>query len=223
MTRQKAILVSLSENNFEMKIAIIGSGNVGGTLALKWANKGHQIFIGTRDQNNFKGQDLLENGNIRAQSIPEAVRSAEVILMAVPATMTVEVTKSLGDTSGKLIIDSMNMINGRGPKGYQNTADAILDHTATDDLAKCFNTTGFNNMKNPKYGNLSLDLFTCGDSKTAKKAAVELARDAGFENCYDIGGNDKFSLMEEFAWFWINLAMVQGQGREIGFKLLKRG
>jgi hypothetical protein len=29
-------------------------------------------------------------------------------------------------------------------------------------------------------------------------------------------------LMEQFAWFWINLAMFQGQGREIGFKLLKR-
>ncbi len=46
--------------------------------------------------------------------------------------------------------------------------------------------------------------------------------DAGFANCYNVGGNDKFELMEKFAFFWINLAMFQGQGREIGFKLLKR-
>jgi hypothetical protein len=37
-----------------------------------------------------------------------------------------------------------------------------------------------------------------------------------------VGGNDKFFLMEQFAFFWINLAMMQGQGREIGFALLKR-
>ena len=51
---------------------------------------------------------------------------------------------------------------------------------------------------------------------------MKLSIDAGFGNCYHIGGNDKFPLMEQFAWFWINLAMFQGQGREIGFKLLKR-
>jgi hypothetical protein len=50
----------------------------------------------------------------------------------------------------------------------------------------------------------------------------QLALDADFAECYDVGGNDKFQLMEQFAFFWINLAMMQGQGREIGFKLLKR-
>jgi hypothetical protein len=43
-----------------------------------------------------------------------------------------------------------------------------------------------------------------------------------FWACYDIGGNDCFQLMEQFTFFWINLAMFRGQGREIGFKLLKR-
>jgi predicted dinucleotide-binding enzyme len=87
---------------------------------------------------------------------------------------------------------------------------------------KCFNTTGFNNMLNPVYGDQSLDLFMAGDSLRGKTMARQLALDAGFGECYDIGGNDKFTLMEQFAFFWINLAMFQGQGREIGFKLLKR-
>jgi hypothetical protein len=52
--------------------------------------------------------------------------------------------------------------------------------------------------------------------------AIQLAKDAGFADCYNIGGNDKLEMMEQFAWFWINLAMFQGHGREIGFKLLKR-
>lgn len=116
----------------------------------------------------------------------------------------------------------MNVVMGQGPVGYKTTTEAILANTQTKDVVKCFNTTGINNMKNPIYGNTALDLFMAGDSEKGKAVAIQLAKDAGFAACYSIGGNDKFELMEQFAWFWINLAMFQGQGREIGFKLLKR-
>jgi len=205
-----------------MKIAIIGTGNVGGALATQWARAGHEINLGVQDTNNFKGKQLLENPNTQAFPVAEAVAKSEVVLLATPAAAAVEVAKGLGDTSGKVIIDAMNIIMGRGPQGYSNTTDAILANTPSEDVVKCFNTTGYNNMENPEYEGVALDLFTCGDSRRGKGVAIQLAKDAGFAECYDIGGNDKFELMEQFAWFWINLAMFQGQGREIGFKLLKR-
>jgi 8-hydroxy-5-deazaflavin:NADPH oxidoreductase len=205
-----------------MTIAIIGTGNVGGALATKWANKGHDINLGVRDVNNFKGKELLNNVRTSLFSIEEAVKLSEVILISTPATSTVEVVKSMGDTTDKIIIDAMNTVMGRGPQGYRHTTDAILEHTQSKDIVKCFNTTGFNNMVNPVYGDTALDLFVAGDSAKGKAVAIQLAKDAGFAECYDIGGNDKFELMEQFAWFWINLAMFQGQGRNIGFKLLKR-
>lgn len=205
-----------------MKIAIIGTGNVGAALATKWAASGHSIYLGVQDLTNFKGKDLLHNPNTQACSITEAVANASVILLATPATAAIEVARSLGDTRGKLIIDAMNIIKGNGPEGYSNTPNAILDHTATRELVKCFNTTGYNNMINPDYAGTAIDLFMAGDSQSGKAIARQLALDAGFGACYDIGGNDQFDLMEQFAWFWINLAMFQGQGREIGFKLLKR-
>lgn len=204
-----------------MKIAIIGTGNVGGSLATKWAHAGHEIFLGVRDISNFKGKDLLQNANIKVGTIHEAVAESEVILLATPAMLAVEVAQSLGDTSGKIIIDSMNIIMGRGPAGFSNTADAILANTASKDVVKCFNTTGFNNMKNPNFGDVAVDLFTAGDSEKGKEIAISLAKDAGFAACYDVGGNDKFMLMEQFAWFWINLAM-KNQNREFAFKILKR-
>ncbi|GMQ23846.1 NAD(P)-binding domain-containing protein [Algoriphagus sp. oki45] len=205
-----------------MKIAIIGTGNVGGTLATKWAKAGHKINLGVQDTANFKGKELLNNPNTQVFPITEAVKESEVILIATPAPAAVEVAISLGDTTGKIIIDSMNIVMGRGPAGFKTTAEAILAHTQTRDLVKCFNTTGFNNMANPKYGETALDMFVAGDSEKGKSVAIQLAKDTGFGECYSIGGNDKFELMEQFAWFWINLAMFQGQGREIGFKLLKR-
>ena len=42
-----------------MKIAIIGTGNVGGALATRWAQAGHTIILGVRDLQNFKGKELL--------------------------------------------------------------------------------------------------------------------------------------------------------------------
>jgi predicted dinucleotide-binding enzyme len=205
-----------------MDIAIIGTGNVGAALAGKWASAGHTIRLGVKDLNAFKGEHLLKNRNTSAHSIEEAVRHAEVILLATPATAAIPVAKSLGDTTGKVIIDAMNIVMGRGPEGFTNTADAVLAHTSTKDVVKCFNTTGFNNLLKTEYDGIAIDLFTCGNSEKGKALAKQLAHDAGFGNCYDFGGNEKFELSEQFAWFWINLAMFQGQGREIGFKLLKR-
>ncbi len=206
-----------------MKIAIIGSGNVGGALAKKWKKAGHTVLIGARLPLSEKNIKLAtELGEDHFTSVENAVKQCDVILISTPATATVEVVKSLGDTTGKIIIDTMNVVMGRGPEGFKSTSDAILAHTQTRDVVKCFNTTGFNNMADPNYGDTALDVFLAGDSEKGKEAAIQLAKDAGFANCYLIGGNDKFELMEQFAWFWINLAMFQGQGREIGFKLLKR-
>jgi len=205
-----------------MKIAIVGTGNVGGALATHWANQGHEIFLGVRNVDQFKGRELLLNPRTGVFPVEEAVRQAEVILISTPAVAAVEVAQSLGDTEGKVILDAMNIVKGRGPLGYSTTAQAILDHTATRDVVKCFNITGYNNMKDPRYGDQALDMFMAGDSERGKSMARLLAFDAGFGNCYSIGGNEAFETLEQFAWFWINLAMFQGLGREIGFKLLTR-
>jgi predicted dinucleotide-binding enzyme len=206
-----------------MKIAIIGSGNVGGALAQKFIKAGHTVLIGAKLPLSDKSIKLATQiGEDRFTSIENAVRQCDVIVLATPAPMAAEVAQSLGDTTGKVIIDTMNVVMGRGPAGFSNTSDAILANTATQEVVKCFNTTGFNNMLDPQYGEFAIDAFVAGDSEKGKAIASQLALDAGFGACYDVGGNDKFQLMEQFAFFWINLAMLKGQGRDIGFKLLKR-
>lgn len=205
-----------------MNIAVIGSGNIGSTLAGKWKEKGHRVLVGVRNPETTKGKEKLLAANIPVLNIEDAVRQSDILLLATPAMAAVEVAKALGDTTGKIILDAANIVMGRGPQGFPNVAEAILANTATRDVVKCFNTTGFNNMLNPQYQGTPIDLFMAGDSVKGKEIARQLALDAGFAECYDVGGNTHFTLMEQFAFFWINLAMFQGQGREIGFKLLKR-
>ena len=209
-------------NETHMKIAIIGTGNVRGALATRWSHCGHEILLGVRDPESFKGRQLPDNPGTSLHSVQEAVKMADVILLATPAKMAIEVTKSLGDTSGKILIDTMNIVRGNGLDGYRNTTQAILDHTETRDAVKCFNTTGANNMADPMYGEVPLDMFVAGESVRGVEIATQLSKDAGFENCIKVGGNDHFEMLEQLAWFWINLAMFQGMGREFGIKILKR-
>ncbi len=205
-----------------MKIAIIGTGNVGGALATAWSRAGHVILLGVRNTEEFKGKELLNNAHTTLHSIQDAVQQAEVIVLSTPAPMAVTVAESLGDTTGKIIIDTMNIVMGRGPAGFHNTSDAILAHTQSRDVVKCFNTTGYNNIVNPIYEGKPIDMFMAGDSVRGKQIARELAISAGFGECHNMGGNDRFTLMEQFAFAWINLALMQGMGREFAFRLVQR-
>ena len=78
-----------------MQIAIIGTGNVGGALATKWAHAGHEINLGVKDVHNFKGKELLNNPNTRVYPVAEAVAKSEVILIATLALLPVKLPDRL--------------------------------------------------------------------------------------------------------------------------------
>lgn len=203
-----------------MKIAIIGTGNVGGALATQWSKVGHQIYLGVRDPDNFKGKELLGNANTSVHTIREAVKFSEVILVASPPQFAETLSQSFGNVSGKIIIDATNSVRTK-PENYP-TAYHAFEALTKAEVVKCFNSTGYENMKNPNYGDMRLDMFMAGNSEKAKAITVQLSRDLGFENCYDFGRGDKVELLEKFALSWINLAIFQGLGRDIGFKVVTR-
>jgi predicted dinucleotide-binding enzyme len=204
-----------------MTIAIIGTGNVGSALAKGFANAGHQVTLGVRNKNEFKGVGLASEKNISVHTISEAAAASDIILIAAVPQAVKEIAAQLGDVSNKVIIDAMNSVRVK-PEPYSNTTEALIKLTNCKDIVKCFNTTGAENMSNPTYGGIGIDMFYAGDSEKAKKVAEQLAKDIGFENVYNFGGSDKFDLLEQFALSWINLAMMQGYGRNMAFKVLKR-
>jgi 8-hydroxy-5-deazaflavin:NADPH oxidoreductase len=204
-----------------MKIAIIGHGNVGGALAKVWAKAGHEIRIGVRHSNDDKATFLEQNySNISQKYIQEAISEAEIILVATPAHVTIDLAKEWGELKGKVIIDTTNAI-GKNPAPYLTGYHAFVEICKAE-VVKAFNTTGFENMADPKYGDTTADMFVAGDSSEAKKVAIQLAHDAGFETVYDFGGEDKVKALEHFAFAWINLAIMKGNGRNMAFKILKK-
>ncbi len=203
-----------------MQIAIIGSGNVGGALASVWAEKGHSILLGVQDLASFKGQALLANPRTQACSIRDAIAASDVVLIATPPTAIFSILDAAEAPQERVWIDATNAVRG-APEPFPTVYHCIAALPNTH-VVKCFNNTGFENLRNPRYGEEGLDMFMAGESDTAKALAHQLALDAGFATCIDFGKGDKVELLEKFALSWINLAILQGHGRNIAFKLLRR-
>lgn len=205
-----------------MKIAIIGAGNVGGALAKQWAKAGHTILLGLRDLNSTDAKELEKfSPNISSHTISEAIENSEVVLFSTPPEAAITVARQNPSLKNKIVIDATNSVFKK-PEPYKTAFEGIKKETGCEDIVKCFNSTGFENMENPKYGDIVIDMFAAGSSTKAKDIAKRLSLDAGFAECYDFGGDDKIELLEQFALSWINLAIIQKQGRNIAFKVLKR-
>ena len=69
-----------------MKIAVLGAGNIGGTLAKKWAKAGHSICFGLRDPGKPYAQELVKSlgSAASASSIAEAIDFGEIVVFAIP-------------------------------------------------------------------------------------------------------------------------------------------
>ncbi len=210
-----------------MNIAILGAGNVGGALGKGWAAKGHSIYYGVPDPRSEKVQTLLKSigKNARAGSVHDAAASAEIIVLATPWPATHDAVLAAGKVAGKIIIDCTNPLehdlSGLAIGHNTSAAEQIALLAVGAHVVKAFNTTGASNMANTHYGNNEVTMCIAGDNTAAKSTVMKLAQDLGFE-AVDAGPLKNARLLEPFAMLWIYLAVKQGLGANIAFKLLRR-
>ena len=88
-----------------MKIAIIGAGAVGGALGTAWSRGGHDIVFGVRDVNKPELKTLCQDISATALAGPDAAAAGDVVVLALPWDGAEQAVTSLGDLSGKTIID----------------------------------------------------------------------------------------------------------------------
>jgi len=205
-----------------MKISIIGAGNVGSALAQGFSKVGHEVFIGTREIDSLELLELNEfSENISIMSINNAIKNSDIVVLSTPSQAVIEIAKNNPELKDKIIVDATNSVFKK-PEPYNTAFHALKEILKVENIVKCFNTTGFENMKNPIYDGNGIDMFVAGSSKIAKDLAIKLSKEIGFEECYDFGDDSKVELIEQFAMSWINLAILQGYGRNIAFKIIKR-
>ncbi len=206
-----------------MNIAIIGAGNVGRALGEGWAKR-HRVTFGVRDPSSGKYADL-DPAMYGVSSIADAVRGAEVVVLATPWGATRDAVASCGDLAGKIVLDATNPLranlSGLDHPGGKSGGQQVAEWAKGARVVKVFNTTGYNNMLDPRYSDARVMMLYCGDDGEAKAVARELAEDLGFD-AIDLGPLANAGHSEHFAMTWIWLALKGGLGRDIGFGLLRR-
>jgi len=211
-----------------MKIAIIGAGNVGGTLGKLWAAKGHEIVFGVPDPNEKKYREVAQaaGGKTRTASVKEAAAFGDAVMLATPWPATKDAINSAGDLKGKIVVDCTNPL---APDlsglmlGTTNSAGEEVGRWAKGaKVVKAFNTIGAPNFGNPQFGSEKASMFICGDDAGAKSAVGKLAAELGFD-VVDAGPLTASRMLEPLAMLWIHLAFKQEMGPTgHGFKLLRR-
>jgi predicted dinucleotide-binding enzyme len=209
-----------------MKIGILGSGNVGGTLGSRWAQSGHDVVFSSREPGSKQMQELLAKAgkSARAATTPETAAASDVIVLATPWPATRSILASAGNLAGKVLIDLVNPLApdlSRLEVGTTTSCgEMVASWAAGARVVKAFNTVGFPVMADPKVNGEPAVMFYCGDDANAKKATAQLATELGFD-ARDAGPLTQARLLEPFALLWITMAMKQGYGFHWGFKVLK--
>jgi predicted dinucleotide-binding enzyme len=201
-----------------MKIAILGKGNVGGTLGAVWERHGHEILFGVRDPSKHRNA-------AKTVSVREAAQAGEIVVLAVPWDAVPAALRAAGDLSGKILLDATNPLlpdlSGLDmPEGISG-GEQVASLVPGVPVVKIFNTTGYPNMANPDYNGQRATMFYCGDEAGAKIIAAGLAKDLGFEPV-DAGPLRQARCLEPLALLWITLALKQNLGVNIAFKLMRR-
>jgi 8-hydroxy-5-deazaflavin:NADPH oxidoreductase len=213
-----------------MKIAIIGAGNVGGTLGTAWAQKaGHEIFFGVRNPSADKTQALVQKlgGKARAGTPAEAAAFGDFIVLTTPWPQAEAAIRSLGDVGGKIILDATNPL-ARGPDGITleighstSAGEKVQGWAKGASVFKTLNSTGFGNMADPVIHGVKSIMFVAGDDAANKPKVIDLVAALGFD-VVDAGPLRNARLLEAHAMLWIDLALARGLGRDWAFARLKR-
>jgi hypothetical protein len=206
-----------------MNIAIIGAGNVGRALGNGWA-KSHRVTFGVRDPASPKNADL-DPAMFGVTTVGDSVRGADVVVLATPWGATRAAIAACGDLAGKVVLDATNPLlpnlAGLDHPGGKSGGQQVAEWAKGAHVVKVFNSTGSNNMADPRYGDARAMMLYCGDDAAAKHAAKGLAEDLGFD-CVDFGPLANAAYTENLAMTWIWLAYKGGIGRDIANGLLRR-
>ena len=171
----------------KMKIGIVGSGRVGGTLGGVWVKAGHEVMFSSRNLEHDKALAAGLGPNARAGTPRQAAAFGEALLISVPYRALPEVGKDLAELlKGKVVIDTCNPFVSRDGEvatwARQKGAGVASAHLLPGArIVRAFNAVGYTRMgaAHEQPGRIGMPI--AGDDAEAIAVASRLIRDIGFE------------------------------------------
>lgn len=183
-----ALGVSLGAAAAADTIAIVGTGNVGAALGQRFAELGHEIVYGSREPGRADVEALVAatGANARATTPREAAQAADIVVLAVPWDVVEPLTVSLGDLSGRIVIDPTNprRIADDGLRDYafaDSNAERIQAVAPNARVVKAFSSLGAETMLDPASAGGPVSIPLAGDDAEAKRVVAALVSGIGLE------------------------------------------
>jgi len=200
-----------------MKIAIIGSGDVGQTLAKGFLAAGHSVTIGTR---NTRKKELKwtkkHKAKLQLGTHVEAAEYGSIVVLAVAWHAAEDVLTAIRpQVSGKIIIDVTNPLifsDDDAPVlslGHSMSAGEMVQQTLSDShVVKTLNTINHKNMVKPTYKQGRPTMFMCGNNDSAKAEVTRFLKELGWYDIQDIGSIEKSRVLEPLSLLWIEYGVA---------------
>ena len=183
-----AVCASGAASADSLKIGIIGSGNIGGTLARHWVRAGHEVMISGLDADALKPLAAELGAHARIGTPREAAAYGTVVLIAVPYRALPQIGADYApQLKGKVVIDTGNpypqrdgaMADDARARGTGVTSKAYLPGTR---LVRAFNAIKWTDLRDASNrAGARAGIPIAGDDAAALKVAAGLIRDAGFD------------------------------------------
>jgi predicted dinucleotide-binding enzyme len=195
-----------------VQISVIGTGNIGGALAAAFARAGHAVTVGVRDPATAAlAEDLA--GSVAVADIAGAIAGADVVVLAVPGPAVAGlVAEHAAALDGRLLVDAANVIGGGGPA---NSHDAVTAAAPRARYARAFNTLGFENLREPRFGDERADMIFSA-SEADRESVAALIEAVGLRPVWL--GEGTHDTVDGLLPLWFTLARTHG--RHLAFRVL---
>ncbi|WP_432421498.1 NADPH-dependent F420 reductase [Nocardia carnea] len=196
-----------------MRIGILGTGHLAEALGGCWARAGHTVTVAGRSADKAAALARRLGAAVHAAAPDEAVRGADVVLLAVPWSGVDDVLRESGASGGALagvvVIDPINAVqHGVGvllTEPGKSTATHIAETAPGSRVVKGFHMVPSTQWGVPGAAAITVPL--CGDDPGALAVAETLVRDAGAVPAV-VGGLSRARQLEEAAGLFITLAFA---------------
>jgi len=202
-TQPSAVFGQTTTGASNVKIGIIGSGNIGGTVGTLWVKAGHAVLFSSRHPEELK--QLVDGlGPLaRAGTVKEAFAFGNVVFIGVPYGAYPQIGKDYArEFAGKIVLDAGNAVLRRDGDIANEARENGIGITSAKYLpgariVRAFNTMSFRKLAdNANRPGVRMAIPIAGDDKEALAAAQTLVRDAGFDAVI-IGGLESAKLFAQ--------------------------
>jgi 8-hydroxy-5-deazaflavin:NADPH oxidoreductase len=213
-----------------MRIAVIGTGSAGRTLAEGLQRAGHDVVVGTRDPDETSRREEWAGLGVPLQPLATVAADADVVVNVTNGGASLAALGEIGSDhlSGKVLVDVANPLDfsqGFPPslsvKDTDSLAEQIQRAFPEARVVKALNTMTASVMVDPaSLGDGDTTVFAAGDDPAARQVVVGLLRDLGWVDIVEMDGLANARGLEMWLPLWVRLRGALGTA-QFNLKLVR--